>query len=111
MKNKMLLTVLISLLLAGPALAADTIRIGLMAPLTGAWASEGQDMKQIVELLADELNAAGGINGKQVRIITVDDGGDPRTAALAAHRLVHAANRGGYRHLRIRGDGSFPGDL
>jgi branched-chain amino acid transport system substrate-binding protein len=87
MKNKMLLTVLISLLLAGPALAADTIRIGLMAPLTGAWASEGQDMKQIVELLADELNAAGGINGKQVRIITVDDGGDPRTAALAAHRL------------------------
>jgi hypothetical protein len=30
---------------------ANTIRIGLMCPLTGSWASEGQDMKQIVELL------------------------------------------------------------
>lgn len=40
---------------------AKSIRIGLMCPLTGSWASEGQDMKQIVELLAAETNKAGGI--------------------------------------------------
>lgn len=67
---------------------AKTVRIGLMCPLTGAWASEGQDMKQIVELLADETNKAGGIHGKKVEIIVEDDGGDPRQAALAAQRLT-----------------------
>ncbi len=66
---------------------AETIKIGLMAPLTGPWASEGQDMKQIVELLAEEVNAKGGINGNTVEIIAEDDGGDPKTAALAAQRL------------------------
>ena len=73
-----------------PVMAADTIRIGLMAPLTGAWASEGQDMKQIVELLAAEVNNQGGLLGKQVEIITEDDGGDPKTAALAAQRLANS---------------------
>ena len=67
---------------------AGTVRIGLMCPLTGSWASEGQDMKQIVELLAAETNKAGGINGDQVEIVVEDDGGDPRQAALAATRLT-----------------------
>ncbi len=67
---------------------AGTVRIGLMCPLTGSWASEGQDMKQIVELLAAETNKAGGINGAQVEIVIEDDGGDPRQAALAATRLT-----------------------
>lgn len=66
---------------------AGTIKIGLMCPLTGSWASEGQDMKQIVELLAEDLNAKGGLLGQDVEIIVSDDGGDPRTAALSAQRL------------------------
>src|SRR5512138_2056355 len=64
------------------------VRIGLMAPLTGAWASEGQEMKRNVELLAAEQNAKGGIGGKQVEVVVEDDGGDPRTASLAAQRLT-----------------------
>ena len=85
--KKVLFLALALCLMAGTAVAADTIKIGLMAPLTGAWASEGQDMQQIVELLADEINMAGGINGQKIEIVTEDDGGDPRTAALAAQRL------------------------
>jgi branched-chain amino acid transport system substrate-binding protein len=85
--KKVLFFTLVLCLMAGTAVAADTIKIGLMAPITGAWASEGQDMQQIVELLAEEINAAGGVNGQQIEIITEDDGGDPRTAALAAQRL------------------------
>ncbi len=76
-----------STFVSGPAIAADTIKIGLMCPITGAWASEGQDMKQIVELLAGQVNDQGGLLGKEVEIIVADDGGDPRTAALAAQRL------------------------
>lgn len=74
---------------ASPILAAD-IKIGLMCPLTGKWASEGQDMKNIVSLLVDETNAAGGIGGKKVELVVEDDGGDPRTAALAAQKLASA---------------------
>lgn len=75
----------------GTALAADDeISIGLMCPLTGKWASEGQDMKNIVSLLVDETNAGGGINGKKVRLVVEDDAGDPRTAALAAQKLASA---------------------
>jgi branched-chain amino acid transport system substrate-binding protein len=72
----------------GPARAADTIKIGMIAPLTGAWASEGQEMKRNGELLAAELNGKGGLLGKQVELVIEDDGGDPRTAALAAQRLT-----------------------
>jgi branched-chain amino acid transport system substrate-binding protein len=81
------LTLAMVFLALGPAWA-KTIRIGLMCPLTGSWASEGQDMKQIVELLAAETNKAGGIDGAQVEIVVEDDGGDPRQAALAATRLT-----------------------
>lgn len=69
---------------------ADDIKIGLMCPLTGKWASEGQDMKNIVNLLVDETNAKGGINGNKIELLVEDDAGDPRTAALAAQKLASA---------------------
>lgn len=89
MKKSLLFSVLAGLLLF-PLMVSQAhaqIRIGLMAPLTGSWASEGQAMKQVVDLLADELNKAGGVLGQQVEIIAEDDGGDPRQASLAAQRL------------------------
>ncbi|MBN1141304.1 MAG: branched-chain amino acid ABC transporter substrate-binding protein [Deltaproteobacteria bacterium] len=77
------------MVLAGAGLGlADSIKIGLMAPVTGSWASEGEDMKHIVNLLAAELNAKGGLLGQQVEVVLEDDGGDPRTASLAAQRLA-----------------------
>ncbi len=88
MTMSMRLAVAVALLASGSASAADTIKIGLMAPLTGSWASEGQEMKRNVELLAAEQNAKGGLLGKQIEVVIEDDGGDPRTAALAAQRLV-----------------------
>ncbi len=75
-------------LLMGVGSAWAEIRIGLMCPLTGSWASEGQDMRDIVLLMADEVNAAGGINGQKVTVLVEDDGGDPRTAVSAANRLA-----------------------
>ena len=90
MKQKWLaLTVAVGLALgAVTGQAAETLKIGLMAPLTGSWASEGQGMKKIVELLAEQQNAKGGVLGQKIEVITDDDGGDPRTASLAAQRLT-----------------------
>lgn len=66
---------------------AEPVKIGVMCALTGPFASEGQDMRNVVEILAAELNKTGGINGEQIEIIVEDDAGDPRSAALAAQRL------------------------
>ncbi len=87
-KSLLAMVAALSLGLGGGAQAADTVKIGLMAPLTGSWASEGQGMKKIVELLAEQQNAKGGVLGKPIEVIVEDDGGDPRTASLAAQRLT-----------------------
>jgi branched-chain amino acid transport system substrate-binding protein len=87
MKKTLMLALVIGLMMTGIAVAADTIKIGLMGPMTGQYAGEGQDMKQVVELLAADINKAGGVSGKQIEVISEDDGGDPRTAALAAQKL------------------------
>lgn len=89
MKKLGLLLGVVALLVPSLVLAGD-IKIGLMCPLTGKWASEGQDMKNIVSLLVDETNAKGGINGSKVELVVEDDAGDPRTAALAAQKLASA---------------------
>lgn len=69
---------------------AAELKIGLMCPLTGKWASEGQDMKNIVSLLVNEVNKAGGIKGNTLTLVVEDDAGDPRTASLAAQKLASA---------------------
>ena len=86
MKRLLCLVTGLGLLLASGAFAADAVKIGLMGPMTGAWASEGQEMRQVVGLLADELNQQGGVLGRKVEIISEDDAGDPRQASLAANR-------------------------
>ena len=90
MKKLIVLAMVAGLLcgLVGPVVAADNIKIGLMGPMTGKWASEGQEMKQVVDLLAADINAKGGVLGKQLEIISADDGGDPKDAVLAAQRLT-----------------------
>ncbi len=90
MKKLVVFSMVVGLLfsIGGSVLAADRIKIGLMGPMTGSWASEGQEMKQVIDLLAEEINAKGGVLGKQLEILSADDGGDARTAALAAQRLV-----------------------
>ena len=88
MLKKLGLVLALGLIVSPAAGAEDSVKIGLMAPLTGPWASEGQEMKRNVELLAEQLNATGGLLGKKVEVVTEDDGGDPRTASLAAQRLT-----------------------
>lgn len=67
---------------------AETIQIGLQAPLTGDFAAEGQWAKQCVEVAADLINKNGGILGKQVEIVVADDASNPKDSALAAQKLI-----------------------
>ena len=65
---------------AAPAAApfvGEPIRLGLQAPLSGSYATEGLAIKQAVELMVEQANAAGGIDGREVILLVEDDRGDP----------------------------------
>lgn len=75
--------------LARPALAADElIRIGWLAALTGASSAPGVGFNRGVVFAADAINAAGGVKGRKIEIITRDTQGDPTKAVNAAQEMV-----------------------
>jgi branched-chain amino acid transport system substrate-binding protein len=64
------------------------IKVGVYGSLTGTTATFGESTVKGVQLALDELNAAGGIGGKKVEIITEDDQSKPEEAATAAQKLI-----------------------
>lgn len=70
------------------AAAAKTIRIGLEGPLTGDQQDTGTGMLRGAQLAADTINANGGINGKKVVIVPIDDQADPKVAKEAAQKAI-----------------------
>src|SRR3954471_7009525 len=70
--------------------AAETqgVVIGHYASMTGNTAHFGQDTDKAVHLAVDEANASGGVLGKPVKVVTLDDRGDSAEAASAVTRLI-----------------------
>lgn len=68
--------------------SGDTIKIGFIGPLTGSASSYGQSSQKGLDLLEDQINKAGGINGKKIDIISVDDEGKPATCATGGMKLI-----------------------
>ncbi|MBE5967593.1 MAG: ABC transporter substrate-binding protein [Lachnospiraceae bacterium] len=67
--------------------AEDKFYIGAMGPLTGSNAVYGQHVKYGAEIAVKEINAAGGINGRQVEFKYEDDEHDPEKAVNAYNNL------------------------
>ncbi|KEF36353.1 amino acid/amide ABC transporter substrate-binding protein, HAAT family [Schinkia azotoformans MEV2011] len=67
---------------------AEVIKIGVNMELSGQVASYGQSNTEGVELAVEEINAAGGINGKQIELIKVDNKSDAAEATNAAIKLT-----------------------
>lgn len=76
-------------MLASSAIAADTIKIGVQAPITGKYASEGQGIDNAVRLIIEQTNAAGGLLGKKIEVVTCDDEGTAQKAAICGRKLVN----------------------
>jgi branched-chain amino acid transport system substrate-binding protein len=70
------------------ATAHAEILIGVAGPMTGKNAWFGEQMERSAELAVADLNAAGGVLGQQVQLITADDFCDPGQAVAAARKLV-----------------------
>ncbi|HKZ81360.1 MAG TPA: ABC transporter substrate-binding protein [Pyrinomonadaceae bacterium] len=68
--------------------SSGEIVVGYYGDLTGRTSNFGQSTKKGVEMAADELNKAGGINGRQIRILSEDDEGRPEKAATVVTKLI-----------------------
>jgi branched-chain amino acid transport system substrate-binding protein len=74
-------------LLSGTA-SAETIKIGVNEPLTGAFAASGTYVVNGAKIAADEINAKGGIGGKQIELVIEDNKSNPTEAAAVAEKLI-----------------------
>ena len=96
MKNfaKKALVVLFVVMIAGMMFTgcskktSDTIKIGGIFPLSGSVAVYGTECRNGVELAINEINAAGGINGKMLELVAEDDEGSPEKSVNAYKKLV-----------------------
>ncbi len=73
---------------SGSAASTDTIKIGVVTSLTGDNKPWGTDQFDGCQLAVDEVNAAGGINGKKIEIVQGDTASKPEPAKLAAEKVL-----------------------
>lgn len=91
-------TVLCALGLAVPTLSAapqqrgdvDPLVIAVEAPLTGPESANGRDMLRGVKLAITQINASGGLLGRKVTMIRIDDQADPSLAASSVQKAISA---------------------
>jgi branched-chain amino acid transport system substrate-binding protein len=89
--TKLLCALLASMLfvvLAAGSAFADRIKVGVVLPLTGKLAKFGEIEKKSFLMAVEEINAAGGVNGKRIDLIIADTTGKPDVGRSAIEKLI-----------------------
>lgn len=73
--------------LTAPALAQDTYVVGITAALTGPPSSTYAPAIEALRIYVDRLNAAGGVNGKKIKLAIEDNSAQPSKAAANAKKF------------------------
>jgi branched-chain amino acid transport system substrate-binding protein len=79
----------IGMLVSASAGAADTIRIAVAGPFTGPVTQYGEMVKQGVDTAIEQINAKGGVLGKKLVAVTMDDACEPKQGPVVANRVVN----------------------
>jgi branched-chain amino acid transport system substrate-binding protein len=79
-------------LLSAPLSAADEIVLGLSFGKTGLYSTINKTTEVAVDIAVAEINAAGGINGKKLRVVKFDTAGDPKQAVVAVRKFARDDN-------------------
>jgi len=64
------------------------LRLATLTPLTGAGGSYGPSMRKAMEWVAGEINAAGGVLGRRIELVSEDDQTNPEAAVRAVRKLI-----------------------
>ena len=73
---------------SGAGAQGDAIRLGTLTPLTGAGGSYGPSMRTAMEWVVEQVNGAGGVLGRRIRLFNEDDQTSPDAAVRAARKLI-----------------------
>src|SRR5260221_9813376 len=76
------------LVFATGTLASADIKIGSVLSVTGPASFLGDPEKKTLEMYVADINARGGVNGQQLKLVIYDDGGDANQARTFATRLI-----------------------
>jgi branched-chain amino acid transport system substrate-binding protein len=92
--RKLMMAALFALPMFGAAaMAQDTLKIGWIDPLSGGAASQGERALKLFRFLANELNAKGGVLGKQVEIVPFDSKLNPQESLIQAQKAIDTGIR------------------
>lgn len=79
--------------------SSGSFKVGILAPMSGSVASDGEDIKNASEMAIESVNAAGGIDGRKIELNVADDACEAQQGVQAAEKLVQddvVAVVGGY---------------
>jgi branched-chain amino acid transport system substrate-binding protein len=93
MKRLLAAAVIALPMLGSAAIAQDTVKIGYIDPLSGGGASIGEGGLKTFQYLAEEANAKGGILGKKVEIVPLDNKTNPQESLIQAQKAIDAGVR------------------
>ncbi|MDB5656683.1 MAG: transporter, periplasmic branched chain amino acid binding protein [Tardiphaga sp.] len=103
--HKLAMVAAIALPLFGTAaMAQETVKLGYIDPLSGGGASVGEVGLKVFQFAADELNAKGGILGKKVEIVPLDNKTNPQESLIQAQKAIDSGV-----HYVTQGNGSAVG--
>lgn len=77
-----------ALLVIGGGVQADTVKIGYIDPLSGAFANVGDSGKKHFEYFAEKLNENGGLNGDTVEIVAFDNKINPKESLIQLQKAI-----------------------
>lgn len=92
MRRIFILLLVIAMLFTACAQSEDTLRLGVNLELTGRLAWYGDATLKGIKLAVEEVNAAGGVRGKRIELVVLDNRSENAEAALAAIRLAGREN-------------------
>ena len=94
---------IVAVFLSPTLLAAQTVKIGFNAPLTGFAAADGKSALTGATLAVEQANSQGGINGKKIELVVYDDQAKADQAVPIANKLI------GQDKVKVAVSGSYSG--
>ncbi len=88
MLKKLSLAIAIGAFCSQSLLWADTVKIAIAGPVTGPVAQYGDMVRLGTDMAIKRINAAGGVNGKQLEAVVLDDACEPKQAVTVANKVV-----------------------
>jgi len=87
--NKIAMLAGLVFVLAAGAARADDLNVAVVGPITGQYAAFGEQMRRGAELAVKDINAKGGVLGRQLKLSVGDDACDPKQAVTVANQMAN----------------------